>query len=170
MKKAFFGAAVAVLFASSALAADLAVDLGVPGVSADLLPQARNYVGATIGTDNRGDVVSAGVVLGREFTPNFTGELGLEHTRNDGKGDTRATANVLAGQRFGAFTPYVVGGVGYEWRDEAANRAVWLVGAGSKVHVTEDVDLDVRYRYIDGFESSKRGETHSFTAGVNVKF
>jgi opacity protein-like surface antigen len=171
MKKTILAATFAILaFAGVSHAADA---VGLPGVVVeDYSP--KTYVGISasqrVGSNRHNSV---GVVVGRQVNPNLTVEGQYEHSFNRKGADVsrdRLSGNVLLGQRFGVVSPYVLGGVGYEWNRNDMNRAVYALGGGAKFHVTEQVDLDARYRYINAFDSSKRGEENVFTLGVNVKF
>lgn len=170
MKKTFLTAALVVVLSGSAWAADA---VGLPGVVL-AEPVTQNYVGivtgSSVGSDRHGSV---GVTVGRELTPNVTVEG--QYERAFGRKGTDATSdrvsgNVLVGQRFGAVTPYVLGGVGYEWRKGAEDRSVYSLGGGAKLHLTEELDLDTRYRHIDAFDNAKRGATDALTFGLNFKF
>ncbi len=171
MKKTILAAAFAVLAMTGAANAADAVNL--PGVVIeDYSP--KNYVGVSVGqrvgSDRHNNV---GVVVGRQVTPNVAVEGQYERAfnrRGDDRAQDRLSGNVLLGKRFGAVSPYVLGGVGYEWRKGGSDRAVYALGGGAKVHVTEKVDLDARYRYINAFDSNKRDDDHVVTLGVNVKF
>ncbi len=172
MKKTLVAAFAAVMIAGAAQAAD-AVNL--PGVVVpDYAPVAQNYVGVSVGQSVGSDRHnSVGVTVGRQLNDNVAVEGQYERTFNRKGADVsrdRLSGNVLVGKRFGTVTPYALGGVGYEWRDGAENRAVYALGGGAKLHVSEQVDVDARYRYINSFDSSKRGEDNVFTLGVNVKF
>jgi len=166
---------VAAAFALAGVSAAAAADpVALPGVEIGVV-DLPNYVGVNVGQRTGDDRhTSVGVVAGRQLTKNITVEGQYEHGfARKGKDSMRdrVSGNVLVGQRIGAVTPYLLGGVGYEWRDgDQADRAVYAVGGGAKLHVTERVDLDGRYRYIDGFDSGKRGAEHVFTVGANFKF
>lgn len=172
MKKTLVAAFAALMIAGAAQAAD-AVDL--PGVVVpDYAPVAQNYVGVSVGQSTGDDRHnSVGFTAGRQLNENVAVEGQYERAFNRKGSDTttdRVSGNVLVGKRFGSVTPYALGGVGYEWRDSAEDRAVYALGGGAKLHVSEKVDLDARYRYINSFDSDKRGEDNVFTLGVNVKF
>lgn len=171
MKKTIIAAAFAVLsFAGVSHAADA---VGLPGVVVeDYSP--KNYVGAAVGQRVGSDRhTSVGVVVGRQLNENVAVEGQYERAfvrHGDDRARDRLSGNVLLGKRYGAVSPYVLGGVGYEWRKGASDRAVYAVGGGAKFHVTEKVDVDARYRYINAFDSAKRSDDHVVTLGVNVKF
>lgn len=164
-KSALFAAMVTGLAATSATAADMVEVQTLPGV---YVP--KSYVGIHTGTNfgkNRSTPV--GVVVGRELNKNVTVEGSYEYlakTKGNPSAEHRVSGNVLLGTQVGVAKPYVLGGVGYEWGNQ--DRAVWAVGAGSKFALTQTVDADIRYRYIDGF-SKGRGD-HVVTVGLNVNF
>ena len=171
MMKTILAAAFAVFALTGVARAADAVNL--PGVVIeDYSP--KNYVGVSVGQrighDRHNNV---GVVVGRQLNDNVAVEGQYERSfnrRNDDRTRDRLSGNVLLGKRYGSVSPYVLGGVGYEWRKGGNDRAVYAVGAGAKLHVTEKVDLDARYRYINAFDSNKRDDDHVVTLGVNVKF
>ena len=94
--------------------------------------------------------------------------LGVEGTYDYKQGDTQdISGNVLTSMKFGSFSPYALAGVGYRWSD-AANEKTWTVGGGVKYSLTRSLEVDTRYRRIEGFDS-KRTEDRA-TIGVNFKF
>lgn len=173
IKGLFVAAAIALAGSFAVSSASAADAVGLPGVEIGVA-ELPNYVGVTVGQRTGDDRhTSVGVSVGRQLNKNIAVEGQYEHGFNRKNGDTvrdRVSGNVLVGQRIGAVTPYVVGGLGYEWRDGADDRAVYAVGGGAKLHVTERVDLDGRYRYINSLDSGKRGAENLFTVGVNFKF
>lgn len=97
--------------------------------------------------------------------------LGLGKT-----GANLATANVIYGYKLGNLTPYVLGGAGVKSADgfkADANHAVYNVGGGVRFAVTEKIELDARYRFVQAIRKDAFGDRaydHLLTAGVNYKF
>lgn len=171
MKKFLVAALVALgLSTGVSYAADA---VGLPGVTVESF-EPHNYVGVSAGQRTGNDRHnSVGFVAGRQLTPNVAVEGQYERAFNRKGTDSvtdRVSGNVLVSKRLGAVSPYVLGGVGYEWRNQGEDRTVYALGGGAKVHVTEQVDFDARYRYINSFDDAKRGSENVFTLGLNVKF
>jgi len=61
------------------------------------------------------------------------------------------SANMVAGYPIDRtkVKPYALAGLGYQWQWNA-NQGVWSVGGGVKVELAKGVDLDARYRYVQG--------------------
>ena len=76
--------------------------------------------------------------------------------------------------------PYLTAGLafggGYAVPPDVSNTHIgWTVGAGVEFAVTEDLSLDLQYRYTDLAPQNYDGpdigfETHSVTAGLNWSF
>ena len=166
MKKTLFAAFLAVAGAASvAQAADVVEAQGLPGV---YVP--KSYVGVQAGTKfGKNRYAPVGVVVGRELNENVTVEGNYEYlakTKGRPSAENRLTGNVLVGKQMGVAKPYALVGAGYEWGRQ--DRAVYAAGVGSKFALTQNVDFDLRYRYVDGFSKGK-GD-HVVTAGLNVNF
>lgn len=172
MKKIFMTSVFA-LFAVSAFAADPIID-EVPVPVEKPLELKQNYVGVNFSQRVSGDSHSSvGFIAGRELHPNVTVEGSYERSFNNNRKDgvtDLVSGNVLIGQHMGIVSPYAIGGLGYEWRDNASDRVVGIAGVGSKLHITESLDFDLRYRYINAFDNSKRSDEHVITSGFNVRF
>lgn len=74
--------------------------------------------------------------------------------------------NAIAQYPVGDFTPYVLAGTGYRW--SLRNEAVWNVGAGVRYSLTENVEADLRYRYVSDYKT--RGQDNVVTVGLNYRF
>ncbi len=84
----------------------------------------------------------------------------------------------------GAFMPYLTGGLAFAngtlgggLIDDASETHIgWTVGAGVEIAATEDLSIDVLYRYSDFGDKSYDGspdmslDTHAVTVGLNWKF
>ncbi|WP_196501804.1 outer membrane beta-barrel protein [Aestuariivirga litoralis] len=142
-------------------------DLGASYLNWDSANQNWAYVGdAGIGyqlNDNwRADV-----------TYNWTGGYGLN------PGEVR-TGMVLGTAYYdfknsSSFTPYVGAGVGYgwEWGNGAATDVTGVaigLNAGVAYEMTNNLALDVGYRFHDIINSTQNTQEHQIAAGVRVKF
>ena len=78
----------------------------------------------------------------------------------------------------GAFLPYLTGGLAVahaDWAGVDNTHLGWTVGAGVEFAVTEDVSLDLLYRYSAYDAQEYAGvehdfQTHAVTVGLNWKF
>jgi len=118
------------------------------------------------------DNITAGVGAGYQFNKFVRAEANYDYLNNDNNRTNGLTSNIgtvnMIGQyQVSVFTPYVLAGIGYRWSD-AKNEPVWNVGAGARYAVTENVELDARYRYISSFQNERQG--NAFTLGLNYKF
>lgn len=101
--------------------------------------------------------------------------------------DWQASLRGRLGFDAGSFMPYLTGGLAVangtaEYQVESSNTHTgWTVGAGVAVTVTEDVSLDLQYRYSDygtetydivasSFPYGVNFTTHQITAGLNWHF
>lgn len=64
--------------------------------------------------------------------------------------------------------PYALAGGGYQWQQTMGNQGVWVVGGGLRVHASESVDIDARYRYVQGLTSQQPENVVS--VGTSLKF
>lgn len=87
------------------------------------------------------------------------------------------TGNVIYGYKLGNLTPYVLGGAGFasgQGFQFDVNHAVYNVGGGVRFAVTEKIELDGRYRFVQAIRkdgvTGERAYDHLLTAGVNYKF
>lgn len=62
-------------------------------------------------------------------------------------------------------TPYVLAGLGYQWQN-GINQGMWNVGAGVRMGVTKQFDIDLRYRYIQGMWN----QTNNNFVGIGTNF
>ena len=70
-----------------------------------------------------------------------------------------------------AFTPYVGAGIGYGWVSGPVNDGLALgLAAGVAVDLTNNLAVDVGYRFRDIGSSSPHVEEHQVTAGLRFKF
>lgn len=87
------------------------------------------------------------------------------------------TGNAIYGFKMGNLTPYGLIGAGVANVDGfkvSMDRAVYNVGGGVRFAVTENIELDGRYRFVQAIRkdgvTGERAYDHLLTAGVNYKF
>lgn len=139
------------------------------------------YLGGYIGSSTLDrDRVTVGVNGGYQVNRFLRGEVTLDQAWKTGVGGgTRLMGNAIGQYRIPGttLTPYVLAGMGYGFDSLGSVRKgigvpQWNVGAGMRVAVSERVDLDARYRYIEAF-NAKTPHNHStnlFTVGATYKF
>jgi opacity protein-like surface antigen len=140
------------------------------------------YLGVNVGSNWRDNTdYSLGAVAGYQFHRNLAAEVTYDNVQlgnangfNDGQ---MVMANLVAGQQIGAtgITPYVLAGAGIGWnqlgdRTTGDNLALYNVGAGVRLNLVSNVDLDARYRYVGAFDDNANGNSHMVTAGLNIRF
>jgi opacity protein-like surface antigen len=175
MKNAIVALALATM-TTAAVAAD------VPGRNAPLPPVRPNfettmtgfYAGANAGASwYSGDAKAlAGVTVGYEFNPFLRAEInGL--SRFGSQDGQSVTVDGILGVPVGRFTPYALVGVGVGFNSFNDSRrdadALWSVGGGVRYSVTQNWELDARYRYLQNFDNTLR-DNNITTLGVNYKF
>jgi opacity protein-like surface antigen len=180
MIKKSLGAALALAFMSSAvLASDLPSRAAAPAPVFTAAPAAVTgfYAGVRGSYATELEKGAVGANAGYEYgNLRFEGNydrLGLGST-----GVNLATGNVIYGYKLGNLTPYVLGGAGVAGKDGDfkldVNHAVYNVGGGVRFAVTEKIELDGRYRFVQAIRkdgvTGERAYDHLFTAGVNYKF
>ena len=90
-------------------------------------------------------------------------------------GETAFANTVVSYPVFGV-SPYLLAGVGYGWGswDKVVgtnkDRALYNIGGGVRYEFAKSMELDARYRYIDGLTGKKFDNNHVVTLGVNYKF
>ena len=136
------------------------------------------YLGAFAGSDFRNATnYQLGGQLGYQFRPNWAGELTYDYkelnNRNDGQ---MVLANVVYSRRIGEsrVTPYALMGAGVGWNAFGANNtgnnlALYNVGAGVRVNLINNLDLDARYRVVGGFTENSP-VYNVLTGGLALRF
>lgn len=162
MKKLLIIATVLGL-SSAAIAADL------PKKSAPLPPVRSEaslpfFVGINAGDVHNSDNYTLGATAGVQLSDNVAAELAYDRD-HDNNADL-VTGNILVQAKRSFITPYVLGGIGHRWADQ--NEYVWNVGGGAKVALTDNIDFDVRYRHIVGYDTKQ--EDNVITGGIIFKF
>ena len=80
-----------------------------------------------------------------------------------------ATGNLVVGYPLTAtkLTPYLLAGLGYQFQWNA-NQGVFNVGGGTKIDIAKDINMDVRYRYVQGMSNQQNENVVSL--GFGFKF
>lgn len=178
IRSLFVGAVLALAGVATASAADL-VPAPVSPIAIETAEFATNYyIGGNVGIVPNGTnttVYSVGVVAGVELTDNIAVEAAYDRSFVDLKSGSATTdlltINAIASYDAGIVEPYVLAGLGYEWKNPGTDGFVYNLGAGARVAVTQDLDLDVRYRYVNSFDNQfDVGGEHRVTAGLLFKF
>lgn len=129
------------------------------------------YAGPTLGaTFNSG--TSAGLNVGKQLNDYVRLEADYDHGFNPvaSTTDTLAGNGILQYKISGTkLTPYALAGAGYQWQNGGVNQGVWNVGGGTRVDLTTGVDLDVRYRYVQGLTNATISSS-VVTFGTTFKF
>lgn len=141
-------------------------------------------VGAKLGANFS---VGGGLVLGAEGDVAWAG-IGGYNSADTVDFDINWTSSLRgrAGYDAGAFMPYLTGGLALAGgtvsdgpTDNSQVHFGWTAGAGVEVAATEQISIDLSYRYSDygqasyntgGSDSDLDLSTHAVTAGVNFKF
>jgi opacity protein-like surface antigen len=141
-------------------------------------------VGAKLGANFS---VGSGIVLGAEGDVAWAAIGGYDDV-NDADFDINWTSSLRGrvGYDAGAFMPYLTGGLALAGAtasdagtDNTQTHFGWTAGAGVEVAATEQISLDLNYRYSDygqatynvgNGDSDLDLSTHAITAGVNFKF
>lgn len=94
----------------------------------------------------------------------------FNNKNKDAKADVM-TVNAIGQMPLGFMniTPYALAGVGYAW-NTVKNQDVYAVGGGVRYSVTNNIELDGRYRHIANFKNEKGTKNDAVTIGVNYKF
>jgi opacity protein-like surface antigen len=159
MKKFAIGAAIAAAIMSLSVAA-----------SAQEQKEYKWFAGPTVGsTWTQGS--NLGFNGGYQINKYFALEANYDHVFNQwGNAPIDlATGNVVAGYPIAGtkLTPYVLAGLGYQFQWNA-NQGVFNVGGGTKIDIAKDINMDVRYRYAQGF--SNQQNENIVSVGFGFKF
>lgn len=164
-----------------ALAAALGLVLATTAHASDVKNLDRNgvYVGANIGTQLDATKQSAvGATLGYQVAPYARVELNYDHLwQNRTQGQT-LFAHGIAQYRVPntRITPYVLAGVGTGFNSLGTLRhgdstMLYDVGGGVRYAVTDNVELDARYRNVRAFNTNVRDRSSDIiSVGVNWRF
>lgn len=165
------------------LASAVLVGLAAPASAADLTPRVYSYMQETVVTPFRPDPwlvgISfggtangygvAGARLGYFFTPNFGVEASYDGLfgKNGRLSSVAMGSAVLSLGLTESLRVYTLGGLGLMDTAKGTD-AAWSVGAGAGLYISQNLELDGRYRYARAFNS--RVEAHIMTVGVNYRF
>lgn len=165
---------VTVCVATTLYAADLPRRTPAPAPVFTQAPLTGFYAGVNGGaawTKGDADGVFGGTV-GYEFNPFLRAEVnGIARTGvNSGQA---VTVDGIVGVPVNRFTPYAFVGLGAGFNGlNTTNRnteALWTAGGGVRYSVTQNWELDARYRHIQNFDGTLRNNDIT-TLGVNYKF
>ena len=154
-----------------------------------LTPISSNwYAGVNAGsTLGSGDINTkesrglAGAVVGYQFSPyfrmegDFTNRFSGKNTRD---GQAVIANGIVQLPLQSAVTPYVLGGIGYGFNyygDKHNNAAaLFNVGGGARYALSNTLELDGRYKYVQKFHdhssNANKLDENQVTLGVNYKF
>lgn len=172
----------------------LAADLAQPYIPPQVVPETV-YVDET-GWYLRGDIgwsfldsdigrkndnaFTGGGGVGYRFSNNFRGDVTADYSGNYNVGGNKLDAWTLLGNAYvdipisDTVVPYLGAGAGYGWYDgthgysEDGFTVAAMAGVGFKV--SENMTLDVGYRFRDGFIDGPNFYDHSVRAGLRVGF
>ncbi len=139
------------------------------------------YTGAFVGgSTHNNDRITAGVNVGYQFNRFLRTEVIFDHAWKSTTGaGSRATLNAIGQYRIPGttITPYALAGVGYAFDSlgsvkKGGAAPVYTFGVGTRVTVSERVDLDFRYRNIRAVNDINAvvRDGHLFTVGTTYKF
>jgi len=127
--------------------------------------------GAWSSTDNT--QYSLGIAAGQSIMAFGNIGIGVEGAldytkKRDVRNQTEVFANGVISYDLGTFSPYILAGPGYRWSDLKGNQSRYNIGAGTKIRLTDMMNLDVRYRRIDNFKNNRPED--KITVGIGFKF
>lgn len=152
--------------------------LGLVGVAEAQTNDRGMYVGANVGTVLQdSSKVSAGAVVGYQYNRFVRTEGTFDQIwYKNGNGQALMANAVLSIPTGTIVTPYALLGAGVgmnRLNTTTGNTSVALynVGAGARVAVSQNIDLDLRYRHFAAFESvNGRKGANMLTVGAAYKF
>ena len=106
---------------------------------------------------------------GYQVNKYFGVETVYDHVFNAANALDQVGANLVLGYPVSGtkLTPYALTGLGYQWQG-GINQGIWNVGGGVKVELAKDVDMDVRYRYVQGMYNQTNA--NMVTLGTTFRF
>ena len=131
------------------------------------------------GSDDSALNLSGGV--GYQFNDNMRADITADWAGdyNVAPGADMSTTTVLGNLYFdwandSAFTPYVGAGLGYGWVDDTPSGndsgIAYGLAAGVSMGLTDNIDLDVGYKFRDIMISGSDPQEHVVSAGVRFNF
>lgn len=158
-------------------AAPVVVSTSTPAPVAS--PLTGVYVGVNGGSNFRdAQDYQVGALVGYQFRPNLAAELTYDYMQLNNRTDGQMVmGNVVYSRALGqtGITPYALMGAGVGWNAMGEQRTgdnltIYNVGAGVRLNVAQNVDVDARYRYVGAFDDSLNGNHQMVTGGVNLRF
>jgi opacity protein-like surface antigen len=139
------------------------------------------YVAGNMGGSNtKTSQMTVNGAVGYQVLPYARVELDFDHAFQTNGAGNMVTANAIGQYRIpsSSITPYVLAGAGMgldkfgSLKKGGSEKALYNVGAGVRVAVSQSVDLDVRYRNVRPFEAAHVAvkDRNLFTAGVGYRF
>lgn len=150
------------------LAAAVAASLSLAGTAVAQDSGKKWFAGPTVGsTWTQGS--NLGFNGGYQINKYLAAETTYDHVFNSANAIDLWAANMVAGYPISGtkLTPYALAGLGYQWQWNA-NQGVWNVGGGTKIELASGVDMDVRYRYVQGMWNQQNENVVS--VGFGFKF
>jgi opacity protein-like surface antigen len=127
------------------------------------------------GDDDSGWTVGGGI--GYRLSDYFRSDLTLDWAGdyNTGVGGDLSATSVMGNAYFDLandtiFTPYIGAGVGYAWVDNNPNGVALGLNAGVAVDLSDNLALDVGYRFRDVMSKGPNPMEHQLTAGMRFTF
>jgi len=164
----------------SAAAAALLATISVAGAQDIQSDRSGMYVGGSIGsTPQRGAQTNVGVAAGYQICPYARVEATFDNLWNNvGNNGQMLMVNGIAQYRIptSIVTPYVLAGAGAGFNNFGTNNTgnaemLYNVGAGVRFAVSQNVELDARYRYISHFNTGAAStNANMLTVGANWRF
>jgi|NOAtaT_7_FD_contig_61_2056031_length_616_multi_10_in_0_out_0_1 opacity protein-like surface antigen len=155
-----------------------AMAIGLVGAAQAQSTDRGMYIGANVGTvlqDN--SKVSAGAVVGYQYNRFVRTEGTFDQIwYKNGNGQALMANAVLSIPTGTVVTPYALIGAGVGMNrlntvNGNTSVALYNVGLGTRVAVSQNIDLDVRYRHFAAFESvNGRKGANMVTVGAAYKF
>lgn len=138
------------------IAAALATTMATMSVPVQAQDQ-KWFAGPTVGsTWTQGS--NMGFNGGYQINKYFAVEANYDHVFNQWGNSSidLATGNLVLGYPIAGtkLTPYALAGMGYQFQWNA-NQGVWNVGGGVKINLVKSVDMDVRYRFVQGMSNQQ---------------
>lgn len=132
-------------------------------------------VGSTLNSDSR---ITAGGVVGYQAHPNLRVEGAYDYGFMQSGDGSMLSLNVVPQYRLpnSTVTVYGVAGAGLGWDrwgdlGNGDTRGMYVVGFGARTAVTNNLELDARYRMVNPTDRGNGVDNiHIFSAGLNYRF
>lgn len=175
MKTIVMTTVAAMMLATTAMAADLPKKTATSKIPPVVRIAENNYYfGGSLGGRFDNDIdyeqYTLGVVAGKDVNNVLGAELTYDYLASDNgneKGHAVFANGVARLENNTNVTPYVLAGVGHGW-DRFNDTSLYNVGVGVRSKITNDVDLDIRYRRINDFDNNNPNDVA--TVGIIFKF